>query len=66
MCSSPGNCVSGPEACEREGAGEVCDKLAMAPGHLARWTCEGVNPYKANIPAGTVCYARSVQVKQAC
>ena len=52
--------MSGSKSCD--GAGEVCSKLALAPGQLARWTCDGVNPYKADIPVGTVCQAVYVQI----
>ena len=56
--------MSGSKSCD--GAGEVCSKLALAPGHLARWTCDGVNPYKADIPVGTVCQAVYVQTDPGC
>jgi len=52
-CTVSSVCVSGQRDCQHQAS---CPKLSHKPGKEARWRCEGVNPYKEDIPAGTSCH----------
>ena len=37
-----------------------CPKLDLKEGEHSRWRCEGVNPYKEDIPADIACHTSYV------
>ena len=52
--------MSGQRNCEHQ---EVCPKLDHKDGEHSRWRCEGINPYKEDIPEGTACHTSLVELK---
>ena len=53
MCTVPGTCLSGEKNCKDD---EHCPKLKLKKGDHTRWRCEGINPYKEDIPSYTACH----------
>ena len=51
-----GTCLSGRKSCDDE---VVCKKLKLKEGDLSRWRCEGINPYKEDIPSHVACHTSS-------
>jgi len=54
------SCVSGPSDCASF-APTLCPKVEALDGDYARWQCQDINtdpinPYKEEVPEGTVCY----------
>jgi len=59
-CTVTGTCVSGRKNCTEtpkpQPTGVPCPKLKLTPGYNSHWRCEGVNPYKDDIPSQVTCH----------
>jgi len=59
-CTVPGTCVSGRKNCTEtpkvRPTGVPCAKLKLTPGYNSHWRCDGVNPYKDDIPSQVTCH----------
>jgi len=59
-CTVTGTCVSGRKNCTEtlkpQPTGVPCPKLKLTPGYNSHWRCEGVNPYKEDIPSQVTCH----------
>ena len=60
-CFSLEQCSSAPKSCSANSEfNKKCPKLMPPPaetrGGLAAWSCDGVNPYHDDIPAGSLCH----------
>jgi len=59
-CTVTGTCVSGRKNCTETPKGQPtgvpCPKLKLTPGYNSHWRCEGVNPYKEDIPSQVTCH----------
>merc|ERR1719431_338140 len=53
MCTIAGACLSGQKDCQDNVA---CPKLKLTKGDNSRWRCDGINPYKEDIPSHVACY----------
>ena len=53
VCTEKDTCVSGMMTCTVE---TPCPRLRLKRGDHSRWRCDGVNPYKEDIPSHVSCH----------